>query len=65
MKQKMRIRYTISISVLNLIQIQSLDLSENLLIDYPNLKDFRALNLQYTKKKTIKMYSLVIFFFTG
>ena len=51
MKQKLRIRYTFSISVLNLIQIQSLDLSEHLLIDYPNLKDFRVLKLQYEKKR--------------
>ena len=65
MKQKMRIRYTISISVLNLIQIQSLDLSEYLLIDYLNLKAFLVLKLQYSKKKTIKMHSLVISIFTG
>ena len=65
MKQKLRIRYTFSISVLSLIQIQSLDLSEYLLIDYPNLIDYRVLKLQYTKKKTLKMYSLVFSFFTG
>ena len=41
MKQLLKISNIISITVLNLIQIQNLDLSEYLLIDYPNLKDFR------------------------
>ena len=41
MKQKLKIRNIISITVLNLIQIQNLDLSEYLSIDYPNLKEFR------------------------
>ena len=35
------------------------------LIGYPNLKDFRLFILQCTKKKMIKMYILVISFFTG
>ena len=65
MKQKLEIKNIISITVLNLIQIQNLDLSEKFLIDYPNLKDFQIFILQYTKKKLIKMYILVISFFTG
>ena len=65
MKQNLKIRNIISITVLNLIQIQNLDLSENLLIDYPNLNDFHLFILQYTKKKVIKLDILVIFFFTG
>ena len=63
MKQKLEIRNINSITVLNLIQIQNPDLSEYLLIVYPNLIDFRLFILQYTKKKTIKTYILVIFFF--
>ena len=63
MKQKLEIKNIISITILNLIQIQNLDLSENFLIDYPNLKDFQIFILQYTKKKLIK--SMVISFFTG
>ena len=54
MKQKLKIRNIISITVLILMQIHSLDLSEYLLIDYPILKDFRLLILQYTKKKLMK-----------
>ena len=50
---------------LNLIQMQSLDLSEYLLFDYQTLKDFQVFILQYTKKKTIKMYISVTSFFTG
>ena len=65
MKQKLEIKNIISITVLNLIQIQNLDLSEKLLIDYPNLKDFQIFIQQYTKKNLIKMYILVISFFTG
>ena len=65
MKQKLEIRNINSITVLNLIQIQNPDLSEYLLIVYPNLKDFRLFILQYTKKETIKTYILVISFFTG
>ena len=65
MKQKLEIRNINSITVLNLIQIQDPDLSEHLVIVYPNLIDFRLFILQYTKKKTIKTYILVIFFFTG
>ena len=64
MKQKLEIKNILSITVLILIQIKNLDLSEYLLIGYPNLKDFRLFILQYTKKKMIKMYILVIFFFT-
>ena len=62
MKQKLKIRNIISITVLNLIQLQNLDLSEYLLIDYPNLKDFRLLILQNIKRKRSKMYYLVIYF---
>ena len=65
MKQKLEIRIIESITVLNLIHIQNLDLSEYLLIVYQNLIDFRLFILQYTKKKTIKTYILVIFFVTG
>ena len=65
MKQKLEIRNINSITVLILIQIQNPDLSEYLLIVYPNLMDFRLFILQYTKKKTIKTYILVISFFTG
>ena len=65
MKQKLKIRNIISITVLNLVQIQILDLSEYLLINYPSLKDFQLFIKQYTKKKVIKLYILVIFFFTG
>ena len=43
--------------------MQNLDLSDYLLIDYPNSKYFRLLLLQYTRKKTTKMYILVIYFF--
>ena len=64
-KQKLEIHNIISITVLILIQIQNLDLSENLFIYYPSLKDFRLLILQYTKKQVIKMYILVISYFTG
>ena len=65
MKQKLEIKNILSTTVLNLIQIKNLDLSEYFLICYPNLKDFRLFILQYTKKKMIKMYILVISFFTG
>ena len=61
MKQNLEINNIISISVLNLIQIQNLDLSENLLIGSPNLKDFRLFILQYINKEVIKMYILVVF----
>ena len=64
MKQILKIGNIISITVLNLIQIQNLDFSEYLLIDYPNLKDFRSFILVYTKKKVIKVHVLVISFFT-
>ena len=65
MKQKLEIRNISSITVLSLIQVQNPDLSEYLLIVYPNLIDFRFFILQYTKKKTTKTYILVISFFTG
>ena len=54
MKQILKIRNIISITVLNFIQIQKLDLSEYLLIDYPNLKNFQLFILQYARKETIK-----------
>ena len=65
MKQKLEIGNINSITVLNLIHIQNPDFLEYLLIVYPNLIDFRLFILQYTIKKTIKTYILVIFFFTG
>ena len=43
MKQKLEIKNIILITVLNLIQLQNLGLSEYILIGYPNLKDFRLL----------------------
>ena len=65
MKQNLEINNIISITVLNLIQIQNPDLSEYFLIDYPNVKDFRLFKLQYIKKKVIKIYLLVIHVFIG
>ena len=62
MKQKMEMRNINSITVLNLIP-ENPDLSEYLLIVYPNLIDFRLFILQYTKKKTIKTYILLISIF--
>ena len=64
MKQKYKIRNIISITVLNLTQMQNLDLSDYLLIDYPNLKDFFFFILQCVKKEVIKTYFLVIIFFS-
>ena len=61
MKQNLEINNIISIYVLKSIQIQNLDLSENLLIGSPNLKDFRLFILQYINKEVIKMYILVVF----
>ena len=63
MKQKFKIRNIISITVLKLIQMQNLYMSQNLLINYPNLKDLR--HIHNTKDKVLKMYILVIPFFTG
>ena len=54
MKKELEIRNINSITVFNLIQIQNLDLSEYLLIFYPNLIEFPLYILQNTKKKTIK-----------
>ena len=54
MKQKLEIKNIISITVLNLIQIQNQDLSEYLLVDYPKLKNFRLFILQYTITKVLK-----------
>ena len=65
MKQNLKIRNIILITALNLIQIQNLDLSEYLLIDYSILKDFQLFILQYNKKKVINLYILLISFFTG
>ena len=55
MEQKLEIRSINSITVLNLKQIQSLDLSEYLLIEYPSLKDFQLFILQNTKKTIVKL----------
>ena len=41
MKQILKLRNIISVTTFSSIHIQNLDLSEHLLIDYPNLKDFR------------------------
>ena len=65
MKQILKIRNIISITVLDLIQMQNLDLSDYLSIDYPNFKNFLLFILQYTRKKTTKTYILIISFFTG
>ena len=65
MKQKLKIRNIISIAVLNLRQLQNLDLSDYVLIDYACLKDFHLFILQNTKKKTKIIYISVISFFTG
>ena len=64
MKQKLEIKNIISITVLNLIQIKNLDLSEYILIDIPNLKEFGLFILHYIKKEVIKMYILVVSYFT-
>ena len=56
MKQILKIRNIILNTVLNLIQMQNLDLSDYLFIDYPNLKNFRLFILQYTRKKITKKY---------
>ena len=63
MKQKMEIKNIISITVLNLIQIQNQDLSEYLLIDYPNLKDFLFFTIYH--KESDKNVYFGISFFTG
>ena len=65
MKKKLKTRNIISITVLNLIQMPNLDLSDYLLTTIQILKNFRFFILQYTKKKVIKMYILVISLFTG
>ena len=62
LKQKLKIRNIILITVLNLIRTQSLDLSVFLSIDYPNLKDFRLFILQNTKNKKQKKVYFGIFF---
>ena len=55
MKQRMKIRNIISITVLKLIQLQNLGLSEHLSIDNPYLKGFQLFILQFIKNKTLKM----------
>ena len=54
MNKKLEIRNFFLITVSNLVQMQSLNLSEHLLIDYQSLKDFQLFILQYIKKKTEK-----------
>ena len=54
MEQKLKIRNFTSMTVLNLTQIQNLYLSENFLIDNPNVKNFRLLIFQKTKENVIK-----------
>ena len=63
MNQKLEIRNINSITVLNLIHIQNPDLTEFLLIVYPNLIDFRLFILQYTKKENDKNVYFGNFFF--
>ena len=65
MKQKLKTRNIILISVLTLIQMPNLDLSDYLLTTIQILKNLRFLILQHTKKKVIKMYILVVSLFTG
>ena len=65
MKQKLKTRNIILITVLTLIQMPNLDLSDYLLTTIQILKNLRFLILQYTKKKVIKMYILVVSLFTG
>ena len=62
LKQKLKLGNIISITVLSLLQIQNLDLSEYLLVDCPNLQSFWLFLLQYTKEKAIKKYILSIIF---
>ena len=54
-QQKLKTRNINSITVLGLIQIQNIVLSEYLLIDYPNLEKLRLFILQSTKKKMVKI----------
>ena len=65
MKQKAEDKKNHFDTVLTSIQIKNLELSDHLLVDYPNFKDFQLFILQYTEKKVIKLYILVICFFTG
>ena len=63
-KQKLKKRNIILITVLNSMQIQNLDLSENFLIDYSFLhKTSNCLYYNIPKRKQV--YSLVTSFFTG
>ena len=50
-ERKIEDKKDILIIVLNLIQMQNLDLSDYLLIDNPNLKNFLLFILHYTKRK--------------
>ena len=65
MKQKLKIRNITSITVLNSIEIQSLDFSEYRLIDYPNLNDFRLFILNLPKRKQKKCIFCNFSFLTG
>ena len=64
-KQKLKIRNIISITVLNLIQIQNLDLSESFI----RVSTFKKMSvvflLQYNRKETIKSNISVISLFNG
>ena len=64
-EQKLKTRNIILITVLSLIQTQNLYLSDYLLIDYPNSKNFRLFILPYTKKKRRKTNILVTSLFIG
>ena len=50
MKQKLEIKNINSSIVLSLIQIQNLDFSEYLLIEYPKILNFRLFILKKSKK---------------
>ena len=54
LNQNLKIGNIISITVLNLIQIQNSDLSENCYINFLSLKDFRFLYYQNLKRKKEK-----------
>ena len=57
MKQILKIRNIISFTVLNLIQMQNLELSDYLFIDYPSLKNFRLFFYTiYQKEKNKNVY---------
>ena len=54
MKQILKTRNIISITVLNLIQMQNIDLSDYLLIDYPNFKKILFVYITIYQKENNK-----------